>query len=191
MMSPLIDRPAMESVFGADGLVTFPDETLVGIPHPPTRAYLRETGLPEREQWFFTFQEVAEGDLTVVGPGRQAEQGYADCPYDMSSWLPLGGIAMDNVSVDTVTGIVYCVPEGRSVHVLNSSVDALGFFLHALEKERHAYDPDMDDESGLDTTGAEERLRALMHRTDPAALQNPDSSWHMVLHYVGNGLMFY
>lgn len=113
---------------------------------------------------------------------------------DRSAWLALGGIGMDDVIVDTSTGVVYCVPEERSVHVLNSSVDALGFFLHASCTRRKG--------NGTLTTATSTRTRAstpwarknacaLMHSTDSVALENPDSSWHMVLHHVGNGLMFH
>ncbi|GGS19303.1 SUKH-4 family immunity protein [Streptomyces griseoviridis] len=193
-MSPLIDRAGMESAFGAEELVTVDGEALAVIAHEPTRTYLRDVGLPAREQWFEADEHLLEGDLEVGGEAWQAvQERYSDCPFDMSSWLMLGGIAMDDVVVDTVTGVVYCLPEERPIHVLNSSVDALGFFLHAVEQERPVFDGDADPsgETELDPPGAEDRLRALMQRTDPVSLENPDSSWHMVLHHIGNGLMFY
>lgn len=187
-MSPLIDRTAMQSVF--DELVTPSDEALAVVAHAPTRAFLRDVGLPEREQWFEADAYLIDADLRVGGEAWQAvQEEYSSCPYDMSTWLTLGGIGMDTVTVDTVTGIVYCIPEDRYIHVLNSSVDALGFFLHSLEKERPEYDAEAAAGEGFDPEGAEERLRTRWLRTDPIALENPGSSWHTVLRLVRDALM--
>ncbi|MEU0738016.1 SUKH-4 family immunity protein [Streptomyces sp. NPDC006134] len=184
----MIDRARMESVF--DELVTLNDEPLAVIAHEPTRAFLRDVGLPEREQWFEADGYLVDGDLRVGGEAWQAvQERYSDCPFDMSSWLTLGGIGMDTVAVDTVTGVVYCIPEDRYIHVLNSSVDALGYFLYELEMERPEYDGEAAGDAGFDPEGAEQRLLTLMRRADPVAVESPDSSWYMVLRYVRNALM--
>ncbi|MGC0314176.1 SUKH-4 family immunity protein [Kitasatospora acidiphila] len=184
-MKPLIDRVAMEQAFTSGGLFVIPDHLLAGITHAPTRAFLRDVGLPDRERWFESSQELVDGYVRIGGEAwqRVAEQ-YPNCPFDMSVWLTVGGIALDSVMVDTVTGLVYSIPDGGSPHLLNSSVDALAYFLHALEVERDAYDPESDGEA--DPGGAEERLLALMRAADPVALEYPGSTWHMVLRYVGN-----
>ncbi|MFF2624954.1 SUKH-4 family immunity protein [Kitasatospora griseola] len=185
-MSPLIDRNAMESVFGAEELVTPDGQALAGITHEPTRAFLREVGLPDREGWFEADQRLLDGDLRIGGEAWQrVARKYPDCPFDMSTWLTLGGIGMDDVIVDTATGVVYCIPEDGSPHLLNSTVDAFAFFLHALEVERPDYDPESDTD-GVDPKGAEARLLQLMRRTDPAALENPESCWFSVLRHVRN-----
>ncbi|GAA1952123.1 SUKH-4 family immunity protein [Kitasatospora viridis] len=184
-MEPLIDRATMEQVFAPEDLLTTPDHLLTGIAHAPTRAFLRDVGLPDRERWFESPQELAEGRVRIGGEAWQrVAQEYPNCPFDMSVWLTVGGIALDSVMVDTVTGLVYSIPDGGSPHLLNSGVDALAYFLHALEVEREAYDPEADGE--VDPDGAVERLLELMRAADPAALEYPESTWSMVLRYVGN-----
>lgn len=51
--------------------------------------------------------------------------------------------------------------------------------------ERDNYDPEADGD-GLDPHGAEERLLERMRAADPIALENPRSTWYMVLRYVRN-----
>ncbi|MFE0457944.1 SUKH-4 family immunity protein [Kitasatospora sp. NPDC058965] len=187
-MSPLIDRAGMEEVFPADELLTSADELLTGIAHEPTRAFLRDVGLPDRGGWFESEPNLAEGEVQIGGEAwQQVAEQYPDCPFDMSVWLTLGGIAMDSVMVDTVTGAVYCIPEGGRPHLLNSSVDALAYFLHALEVEREAYDlEEQADFDVVDPEGAEQRLLDLMRAADPVAMENPASTWYTVLRYVRN-----
>ncbi|MDX3239008.1 SUKH-4 family immunity protein [Streptomyces sp. ME03-5709C] len=184
-MSLLIDRVAMESVFGPDELVTADDAALAGIVHEPTRVFLRDVGLPDQMGWFEADQRFVDGDVRIGGEAWQAvARKYPNCPFDMSAWLSLGGIGMDDVTVDTRTGVVYCIPEDGAPHLLNSSVDALAFFLHALERERPDYDPEAATDEGVDPRGAHDRLLALMGRTDAAALEDEHSAWYRVLRYV-------
>ncbi|MFD9126596.1 SUKH-4 family immunity protein [Kitasatospora sp. NPDC059571] len=189
-MSPLIDRNAMESAFGIEELVTPDDHALDGIVDEPTRAFLREVGLPDRMGWFEADQVLLDGDLRIGGEAwRPVAEKYPNCPFDMSTWLSLGGIGLDDVSVDTVTGDVYCIPEDGAPHLLNSSIGAFAFFLHALEEERPNYDPEAGTD-GVDPQGAETRLLDLMRRIDPAATENPESCWFAVLRQVRNLLPY-
>jgi SUKH-4 immunity protein len=114
-MSPLIDRTMMESVFPTDEPVTLDDRALAAIAHEPTRTFLREVGLPDRVGWFEADQCLLDGDLRIGGDAWQAvAQKYPNCPFDMSAWLTRGGIALDDVIVDTATGVVYSIPDGWS-----------------------------------------------------------------------------
>lgn len=186
-MSPLIDRAAMESAFGPDGLVTVDETALAGIVHEPTRDFLRDVGLPDRMGWFQADQRLVDGDPRIGGEAWQAvARRYPRSPFDMSAWLSLGGIGMDDVSVDTTTGAVHCVPEDGAPHLLNSGVDALAFFLRALEEERPDYDAEAATDEGVDPEGAHDRLLALMRRTDAAAMEDEESAWYSVLRYVRN-----
>ncbi|MFC7643817.1 SUKH-4 family immunity protein [Streptosporangium lutulentum] len=140
-MSPLIDRITMESVFPADELVTLDDRALAAIAHEPTRAFLREIGLPDQVGWFEADHWLLDGDLRIGGDAWQAvARRHPNCPFDMSAWLTLGGIALDDVIVDTDTGVVYSIPENGPPHLLNTGIDTLAYFLHALEEERPEYD---------------------------------------------------
>ncbi|MFF3951464.1 SUKH-4 family immunity protein [Streptomyces sp. NPDC001902] len=186
-MRPLVDRVAMESVFGPDELVTVDDAALAGVIHEPTRVFLRDVGLPDRIGWFVADQRLVDGDLRIGGDAWQAVSAkYPNCPFDMSSWLSLGGIGMDDVVADTRTGAVYCIPEDGGPHLLNSTVDALAFFLHALEEERPDYDPEAATDEGVDPEGARDRLLARMRRADGAVMEDEDSAWYSVLRYVRN-----
>ncbi|MFE0462547.1 SUKH-4 family immunity protein [Kitasatospora sp. NPDC058965] len=145
-----IDHDAMAEAF-PDGLLLLPDHLAARIAHAPTRAFLRDVGLPDRERWFESSQELADGRIEIGGEAWQrVAQQYSHCTFDMSTWLALGGIGLDSVAVDTVTGLVYSMPDGGSPHLLNSSVRALGTFLYALEMERGAYDPEADGEADPD-----------------------------------------
>ncbi|MFF2078367.1 SUKH-4 family immunity protein [Kitasatospora sp. NPDC058162] len=189
----LINHDAMAQAF-PDGLLVLPEHLAALITHAPTRAFLRDVGLPDRERWFESSQELVDGRVRIGGEAwqRVAEQ-HPGCPFDMSAWLALGGIGLDGVAVDTATGLVYSMPDGGSSHLLNSSVQCLGSFLYALEVERGAYDPEAD--GGADPDGAVERLLELMRAVDPAAARHaaPEyeyggPTWSMVLHYVSNML---
>ncbi|SDJ49881.1 SUKH-4 immunity protein [Nonomuraea maritima] len=186
-MSPLIDRTMMETVFPADELVTLDDHALAAMAHEPTKTFLREIGLPDRYGWFEADQRLLDGDLRIGGDAwRTVALKYPSCPFDMSAWLSLGGIALDDVVVDTVTGVVYCVPEDGSPHLLNTSIDTLAYFLHALEEERPEYDPEAATDEGVDPEGAARRLLSRMRRADTAAVQHPESTWFSVLRHVRN-----
>jgi SUKH-4 immunity protein len=186
-MSPLIDRTMMESVFPADELVTLDDRVLAAIAHEPTRTFLREVGLPDQVGWFQTDQFLLDGDLRIGGDAWQAvSRRHPSCPFDMSTWLTLGGIALDDVIVDTATGLVYSIPESGPPHLLNTGVDALAYFLHALEEERPEYDAEASTDEGVDPEGAERRLLCRMRQADAVALEHPESTWFLVLRYVRN-----
>lgn len=191
-MHPLIDRSDMESVFAPDDLVTVDETALGAVAHEPTRAFLRDVGLPDRVGWFEADQDLVGGEVDVGGEGWQTIQAkFPSCSFDTSAWLTLGGIGMDDIVCDAGTGVVYCIPEDGPLHVLNSSVDAFALFLRELEVERISYDDEAAGGAVTDPVGAEDRLRAVMSRTDPAFLDNPGSLWHTVLRSVGNSLMCY
>ncbi|MFI7605973.1 SUKH-4 family immunity protein [Micromonospora sp. NPDC049366] len=191
-MSALVDRAALESVFHPDELVTLTEATLVVVAHEPTRVFLRDVGLPDQVGWFEVAQDLLDGDIRIGGPAWQAVAArHPRCPYDMSTWLTLGGIGMDDVVVDVATGIVYCVPEDGGPHLLNSSVDALAFFLRELEKERPEYDPEAATDEGVDPDGAADRLLRRMRSADPSAVADPESSWYAVLRLVRRLLQSY
>ncbi|MFI6761928.1 SUKH-4 family immunity protein [Micromonospora sp. NPDC050417] len=180
----LIDRAGMESVYHADDLVTLDEATLAVITHEPTRAFLCDVGLPDRVGWFEADQLFVDGDLRVGGAAWQrVALRHPSCPFDMSAWLTLGGIGLDDAIVDTITGNVYCIPEDGAPHLLNSGVDRLAFFLHALEVERPQYDVDAGADV-VDPEGAETRLLSLMRRADPAAMAYPEACWFTVLRNV-------
>ncbi|MFF7358689.1 MULTISPECIES: SUKH-4 family immunity protein [Streptomyces] len=186
-MSPLIDRTRMESVFSADDLVALDDGVLAAIAHEPTRVFLREVGLPDQVGWFEMDQFLLDGDLRIGGEAWQAvAEKYPNRSFDMSAWLTLGGIALDDLIVDTATGIVYCIPEDGAPHLLNSSIDALAYFLHALEEERPEYDAYASTDEGVDPEGAADRLLHRMRQADPVAMENPESCWFAVLRHVRN-----
>ncbi|MFC6015891.1 SUKH-4 family immunity protein [Plantactinospora solaniradicis] len=186
-MIPLIDRTMMESVFSAHELVTLDDRALAAIAHEPTRTFLREVGLPDQIGWFEATQRLLDGDLQIGGdPWQAVSRRYPSCPFDMSAWLTLGGIALDDVIVDTVTGAVYSIPEDGAPHLLNTSIDALAYFLYALEEERPEYDVEASTDEGVDPEGAERRLLFRMRQADAVAMENPESTWFFVLRYVRN-----
>ncbi|MFD8588035.1 SUKH-4 family immunity protein [Streptomyces sp. NPDC059637] len=182
----------MESTFGPDNLVTLDGVSPEVVPHEATRVFLTQVGLPDRGGWFEAGQCLLDGDPGIGGPEWQAvAETYPDCPFDMSTWLALGGIGMDDVIVDTAAGTVYCIPDDGSPHLLNSGIDALAHFLRALEEERPEYDPEAAGDEGVDPEGAAERLLHRMRQADPAAVENPQSSWYRVLEGVRNLLQAY
>ncbi|MFC3502097.1 SUKH-4 family immunity protein [Micromonospora krabiensis] len=191
-MSPLVDRATLESVFNADDLVTLDEATLVAVAHEPTRDFLRDVGLPDQAGWFEVAQDLLDGNLRIGGAAWEAVAArYPSRAYDMSTWLTLGGVGLDDVIIDVATGIVYCIPDDGSPHRLNSGVDALVLFLCELEKERPEYDPEAATEEGVDPEGSAERLLHRMRRADPSAMADPGSSWYAVLRLVRRLLQSY
>ncbi|MFF7454620.1 SUKH-4 family immunity protein [Kitasatospora sp. NPDC008115] len=184
-MSPLVDRSMMESVFDAGELVTLDEAALAVIPHGPTRAFLRDVGLPDEYcRWLELDEALAEGVVTLVGEAGASELAakYPRLTVDTSTWMTVGGIGYDNVALDVVDGTVYCIPESGAPCILNSGIDVFAHFLHALEVERPNYDFESDADGF--TPRAEDRLRTFMEAADPVALAHPDSAWHIVLECV-------
>ncbi|MBC3840388.1 hypothetical protein GXW82_09650 [Streptacidiphilus sp. 4-A2] len=173
----------MESVFGEEDLVTLDAGALAAVPHPRTRAFLGEVGLPNQYgRWLELDESLEEGEVTLVGPegATRLAAKYPGIPQATASWMTVGSIGYDNVAVDVLDGAVYCIPEsGAMPCLLNTGLDELACFLVALEQER----PNYDFEAAGDSydPDAEERLKAVMEGIDPAALASPDSAWHRVL----------
>lgn len=79
----LINHDAMAQAF-PDGLLVLPEHLAALITHAPTRAFLRDVGLPDRERWFESSQELVDGRVRIGGEAwqRVAEQ-HPGCPFDM------------------------------------------------------------------------------------------------------------
>ncbi|MFE7527921.1 SUKH-4 family immunity protein [Kitasatospora sp. NPDC057542] len=182
-----IDRSMMESVFEAEELITLDEDALMAIPHEPTRAFLRDIGLPGQfDTWLQLDGPLAdEGVVTIVDAAGAAELAakYPGFGVDTSRWMSIGAIGLDSFALDVENGTMYCVPEsGAQPCVLNSGIEAFAYFLYALEVERPNYDLEVAE--GPIVGNAEDRLQALMEEVDPVALASPDSTWYLVLENV-------
>ncbi|MET8625306.1 SUKH-4 family immunity protein [Kitasatospora sp. NPDC004669] len=169
-------------------MITLDEDALAVIPHEPTKAFLRDIGLPGQfDTWLQLDGPLAdEGAVTIVGTAGAAELAakYPGLGTDTSTWMSIGAIGLDSFALDIEDGTMYCVPEsGAQPCVLNSSIGAFAYFLYALEVERPNYD--LEAAEGNPIIGnAEDRLRALMEEVDPVALASPDSTWYLVLENV-------
>lgn len=190
-MPPPVDRALMESVFPAADLVTVDDSVLAAaVPHERTRVLLRDVGIPDqRTGWFQTGDLAAQ--VAAKGCRKRGSELFPELPFDFEQWICLGGIPYDDIWVDAAAGTVHCTPDsGAAPYLLNSSLDLFLWFLYRVEAERPNYDAEYAESIGLADDdenwgeGVAERLAEEFRAADPVALENPASTWHMVLGYV-------
>ena len=188
-MPQTVDRALLESVFPAGDLVTVPESALGPVSHARTRELLRDVGLPHQHTGWF--QTVVSLPTEVADKGwARGRELHPSMPFDPDEWISIGGIPYDNMVVDGASGAVYCLPgNSEDPYLLNSSLDCFLYFLYSVEAERPNYDAEFAEENGYEDDGSfgegvDERLIAVMRETDPVALENPESTWYMVLEYV-------
>jgi hypothetical protein len=211
--APRVDRATMADVFGEDSLETVAADVAEEIPHEPTRVFLTAVGLPDQEDtqgWFHRVLDLTE-EVQDKGYDDLAEE-YPDVAgeYHFEEWVSLGEIPYDSIDVDAATGAVYATSaEGGEPYLLNTGLDVFAYLLCVAEAERPFYsgtaEQTLDDEGVLEQVEArlerlygmpreqvgptpEDRLRVTIERTDPVALARPDSTWHMVLQYITQGM---
>jgi hypothetical protein len=189
-MAYRVDRTMLESVFPADDLVTLAGAALDVVLHESAREFLRDVGLPDKS-WFEVSTELRNGapefGFEVVG-----EQ-FPELDFAFERWMFLGHVGFDTIGLDTTTGQVYVVPNGRAPHLFHGSIDEFVYVLYLLEVERPNYDfekfgydeddPEAEEDEGFDP-GAEDRLRAQISAVDPTTFERPGSTWELVLERV-------
>ncbi|MFH8346901.1 SUKH-4 family immunity protein [Streptomyces sp. NPDC018045] len=188
-MTTPIDRTTLESKFGADELVTLPEEMLEGIEHEPSLRFLREVGLPVRANpWFDLINGSMPGLKKVGACYEDLNDRWANLPDNAADWVLLGMVPYDDIALDVATGTVLCLPQDEDeVYPLNKNLYSFAHFLYLLEVERPHYDEEVNED--LDYGEAEEageRLTARMREIDPAALDVPHSRWHDILEWVSD-----
>jgi hypothetical protein len=186
-----VDRTLMESVFPAADLVTVDDAVLApAVPHARTRMLLRDVGVPDRCTGWFQAGDLS-ARVAVKGCRQRGSELFPDLAFAFDQWICLGGIPYDDIWVDARTGVVHCTPDsGAAPCVINSSLDLFLWFLCRLEAERPNYDAEYAESIGLPDDdenwgeGVAARLAEEFRAADPVALENPASTWHLVLGYV-------
>ena len=207
-----IDHATMADVFGEDTLDTVSADAAAAISHVPTRVFLTTVGLPDQEDtqgWFHRVEELTEAVEDMGWPelGEKYPEVAADFHFD--EWITLGEIPYDSINVDASTGIVYATSDnGGEPYLLNTSLEVFAYLICVTEAERPMYGPndeDLEQPGYLEQAEARlerlygvpyeqvgptvaDRLRATIERTDPVALANPISIWHLVLRYITGGL---
>ena len=191
-----VDRAMMAEIFGEDVLDTVSQEVAERIGHQPTRVFLTTVGLPDQEDvqgWFSRVEDLTEE--------------FEACRPD--EWVCLGEIPYDGINLDVSTGAVHVTPDGGGdPYLLNNSLQNFAYLLCLTEAARTFYGARWEDleepewrekvESRLarlygrpyEQVGPESaaRLRAAIEEVDPVALARPESTWHMVLRYVAEGV---
>ncbi|WP_228473166.1 SUKH-4 family immunity protein [Streptomyces cyaneochromogenes] len=170
----------MESVFPPDRLTRVREERLPSNLQVSAKSFLTGIGLPRvRSAWFLIdvgfIESETPGGLRL---GRDIDlTPFEDLPEGAENLIILGEILSDAVTLDPVSGKLYCLPDGHpQVRVLNQSLDTLAYFLYLLEVERPNYDYDISgDVSNSDGTAV--RLRQLMIQADPAPFEGAEPAW--------------
>lgn len=210
---PRVDRATMTDVFGEHRLMTVTEDALAGITHAPTRAFLAEVGLPDQtdsQGWFHRARDL-DDEVREKGYPEAAEKYPELAPgFHFDQWVSLGEIPYDALDLDATTGAVYASPAaGGAPYQLNSSLDVFAYLLCVVEAERPFYSATAEQTLADGTTRRqvearlehlygtphtqlgptpEARLRTTLQQTDPIALTTPDSTWHMVLRHITQGL---
>ncbi|MFJ4845335.1 MULTISPECIES: SUKH-4 family immunity protein [unclassified Streptomyces] len=184
-MPHAVDRSVMEAAFGPDVLVTLDEDTVSGVPHAATRAFLVDVGLPdETDKWFELDEGFSEGDVRLGEIYPEVGAHYGNLPEGGLDWISLGAIPYDDIAVDHTTGTVWCLPDGSSeIYPLNKDIHSFAAFLCALERERPNYD--LAVAGGIaDPEAAAARLAEEFTRLDPTSVDRPEGTWQRVLGYV-------
>jgi len=184
-MTPPIDRETLETEFGPDELITFSEAVVADIPHEPSARFLRDVGIPSRDNPWFDLVDDGEEELRTLGDCYDdLRERWTNLPEDAENWLLLGMIPYDDIALDGATGVVQLLPGDESdVYPLNKDLNSFAHFLYVLEKERPNYDFESEQET-LDPRGAARRLTEQMREIDPEALAVRPSRWHDILEYV-------
>jgi len=122
---------------------TFSASVVAGIRHEPSADFLRNVGIPARPNPWFNLVDGSPEQVRTLGDA----------------------CASDDIALDGVTGVVYCLPGDES------------------EKERPNYDFESELEN-IDPASAAARLTEQMREIDPAALDVSNSRWHDILEHV-------
>ncbi|MFF1304720.1 SUKH-4 family immunity protein [Streptomyces sp. NPDC058307] len=184
-MTPPIDRETLETEFGPDELVTFPEAVVATVRHGPSARFLRDVGLPSRPNpWFDLVNGTPEEARALGACYDDLRERWTDLPEGAENWLLLGTVPYDDIALDGVTGVVQLLPgDGSDICPLNKDLSSFAHFLHLLERERPHYDFASEQET-LDPAGAARRLGERMREIDPQALAGARSRWHDILEYV-------
>ncbi|WP_406160743.1 SUKH-4 family immunity protein [Streptomyces canus] len=151
----------------------------------PSADLLRNVGIPARPNpWFDLVDGSPEQARTLGDAYGDLRERWTDLPEGAEGWLLLGMVPYDDIALDGVSGVVYCLPGDESqIYPLNKDLASFAHFLHLLEKEGPNYDFDSDLDP-IDPESAAARLSTQMREIDPAALAVPHSRWHGILEYV-------
>ncbi|EGU72900.1 hypothetical protein FOPG_20072 [Fusarium oxysporum f. sp. conglutinans race 2 54008] len=183
---PPLTRDMLELVFQPEELVTTPESALDGVTHPDTRHVLATLGIPVRDNPWFDMAEGLDQRLRPVGDWDwDLSDRYEQVPPGAERWISLALIPYDDIAFDPSTGTVWCLPQDADIRLMNSSLRSFVHFLYILETERPHYDFQMEDsDAEFEPEASQDRTKEAMREVDPAALDNPQSSWYKVLTYM-------
>jgi hypothetical protein len=177
-----VDRAMLESVFGAENLITWPEaklpEDLLGAP----RDFFKEIGLPDDPASIFLLDDAPlKDENSFEGFSRCSSLAgfsqYQDMPDGWENWLVLGEISVDPVVLDPNSGTVYSLPDGEyRADPLNSTVESFASFLYMLESRRSEWDPEASEEP-IDPRSAVTALRESLEQDDPLPFAGHEPGW--------------
>ncbi|WP_242578442.1 SUKH-4 family immunity protein [Streptomyces sp. MST-110588] len=172
-------------MFSPNELITFPAEELTDIAHEQSVDFLRQVGIPFRDNPWFDLPDGSPGCLKKLGECyKDLGIRWTNLPEEAGNWVVFGMIPYDDLALDVVTGAVYCLPDDRSeIYLFNKDLPSFVHFLYLLEKGKPDYDADRDEEQE-DWEEAARHIEAQMREVDPKALEFSDSRWHDVLEYI-------
>lgn len=184
-MTPPIDRATLDAEFGPGELTTFSDAVVANIQHRPSSDFLRNIGIPSRPNPWFDLVKGGPEHFRKIGDSYgNLRDRWTNLPEGAENWLLLGMIPYDDIALDGITGLVFCLPGDESeVYPLNKDLHSFAHFLYLLEMERPNWDFE-SEQATLDLEGAARRLAGQMREIDPEALAVSHSRWHGILEYV-------
>ncbi len=157
-----------ERLFWGDSLVPWPADVVAEMALAELDAvYLRDVGLPVGIDWTLV--------VTPPLPGSRP-------PMHDGEWI----LAVDDtvpICIERDGRIVAAAPSGR-LHV-NANLRALGAFLFLYQDYRLRVRGLSETESQLLIDATEAKMRSA----DPAALENADAYWSVIIEQMRNGLL--
>ncbi|HEV7933402.1 MAG TPA: SUKH-4 family immunity protein [Actinomadura sp.] len=196
----------LAALFGEDDVWRPPESELpLEISHEPTRRFLSGVGLPaELRNGFLSLDsDVLEGRLETL-PQVYEELGEIRewtwrIPEGGKHWYVLGGFFGGDVAVDGATGRVWFLPEWDGPpQPMHSGVDALAYFMYALERDRPLYsyeharaveDDDASPDDEIDVyEKAARKLVVELREIDPTPFTEEDAGpWTQAFEDIAGG----
>ncbi|WP_416975998.1 SUKH-4 family immunity protein, partial [Streptomyces sp. 4F14] len=129
--------------------ITFPEAVVANIRHGPSSHFLHHIGIPSHPNpWFDLVDGTPEQARKVGSCYDDLRERWANLPEGAESWLLLGMVSYDDIALDGIAGVVYCLPgDETEIYPLNKDLNSFAHFLHLLEKERPNYDFESEQET--------------------------------------------
>ncbi|MEV5824221.1 SUKH-4 family immunity protein [Spirillospora sp. NPDC052242] len=163
-MVPELTTSALVDAFGEEDVRRFDDgEVPAGVAHAGTRRFLTAVGVPTDLKNGFLNLSLFE-PLPERHAARSAKGHWTwALPANADQWYVLGGFFGGDVALDGATGEISFIPDGdEPPRPLHSGVDALAYYMYALQRDTYYYSQEYADQVDDDPDDERDGEQALL-----------------------------